>query len=243
MILKPKGLEELKKQLFALPEEKRKVIILVGRHPNEGTGTIAQSHHQEWAKEGAVTVQLPPHWTPHAFWHEAMKENLSSEKVNEKIKDVPNDNSIAHFLAEEGLQVPVVFFHSTFRPAWKIRLLKFLGYINFHHLPHLDFFCAGWGNIPPHNSIRQHFLSQRPHENAVVVEFYSEGTKMKKLKSFPYAKKIYLPYHSQMESSYLENRRFTKDDIKIFSEKSAGQFQDLLRHLAEKGLEKIYYNR
>ncbi|MBI5036703.1 hypothetical protein HZC09_05160, partial [Candidatus Micrarchaeota archaeon] len=68
MLVKFKTLKELRKKLTAIPEEKRKVIVLVGRHLNEGTYQIAVKHHDAWEKEGAVAVQIPPGWTPQGFW-------------------------------------------------------------------------------------------------------------------------------------------------------------------------------
>ena len=75
------SLEKLAERLRAIPEEKRKVLVLVGRHPNEGTINIARRHHGDWEKHGAVVVQIPGKWTPHGFWNQAMKEKLSETEV------------------------------------------------------------------------------------------------------------------------------------------------------------------
>lgn len=68
MIIRPKNLEDMRKQLSALPESSRRVVVLVGRHPNEGGPNIAKRHHEEWEKHGAVVVHIPPQWTPHGLW-------------------------------------------------------------------------------------------------------------------------------------------------------------------------------
>jgi hypothetical protein len=73
MLLKPKNLEDLTVQLHALPKEKRNVIVLVGRHLNEGTLNLAVRHHKDWEKKGAVAVRIPPQWTPHGFYHNVLK--------------------------------------------------------------------------------------------------------------------------------------------------------------------------
>ena len=77
MIIKPKTLAELENKLRALPESKRKVVITVGRHPNEGTIRIAQKEHVAWEKHGAVVIQLPKEWTPHHFWTSFIKKNTN----------------------------------------------------------------------------------------------------------------------------------------------------------------------
>lgn len=48
MILRPTGKRSMIEMLQALKPEQRKVIVLAGRHLNEGTDLIAEKHHQEW---------------------------------------------------------------------------------------------------------------------------------------------------------------------------------------------------
>ncbi|MFH1100189.1 MAG: hypothetical protein V1722_04885 [Candidatus Micrarchaeota archaeon] len=212
-------MEEL---LRAVPEAKRKVIVFVGRHPNEGTINIALHHHESWEKHSAVVVRIPARWTPHWLWKTAEKRKLSKEVVKRLHATVPVDAQVTEFLASKGFNVPVVHFHGT---------------------PVTDFDLS--------RSSLQRFES---HENEVFVEFrfydllrdsrkgtatgeygrnmtgYEKGRKSGEQRVWP---------RGQLVSNYVDFfGRVNRAAIKAFSEKHAGDFEDILAELASKGLQK-----
>ena len=228
-------LQDLARQLRAVPEERRKVIILVGRQPNEGTATIAQRHFLDWANMGAVTVQIPPEWTPHGFWQNQLL-NLSESSIH-STREIPLDRDIVKFLAEEGFDVPVINFHGTLgtngaEPSDGRRAL--------------DFFHNGYGRIPWHYYFSWDNKS-RLHDNEVLAEYYARGRETKlseRLRRHLDEKMLWAnPHHEQVDVGYLEDPRFTRDDIRLFSEKFARKFLEVVEHLALNGLKQPCKNQ
>lgn len=114
MILRPKNLRQLERQLEALQENQRRVIVLAGRHANEGSYRIALRHHAEWETHGAVTVKIPKRWTPQWLWKLARKKAMTPAQVKRLFeRDFAHDNGIILWLHEKGFRVPVVNLHGT----------------------------------------------------------------------------------------------------------------------------------
>ncbi|MFH1750929.1 MAG: hypothetical protein ABH863_04585 [Candidatus Micrarchaeota archaeon] len=85
MVLKPDNTAELVRLLKALPEQKRRVIIFTGEHPNEGTHILARRHHKEWERSGAAVVLFPGKLTiPFAITEAARAAHLleKSRKIH-----------------------------------------------------------------------------------------------------------------------------------------------------------------
>jgi|GEM_PF-5812873 len=56
-------------KLKGIEKSKRKIIVYVGVHPNEGTDILSEKYATEWAeKYGATIVCQPTEETPHAIW-------------------------------------------------------------------------------------------------------------------------------------------------------------------------------
>ncbi len=211
MILKPRNREELVGLVKALPEEKRKVIVLVGRHPNEGTINIAVRHHKEWEEHGAIVVRIPAQWTPHGFWRQVQKagerakttEDWRREKIRlkQQMYETPDDSDVTATFIAEGIMAPIVNFHGT------------------------------GGKPVPFLDIRK--VSAIKH----VVEYYYRGKPATRLaqRRAKYAPKLSSPLTSrildQLSAEYLEHETITKEDLAAFNKLYSKDFKELLRRL------------
>lgn len=226
MILKPKSLEEMQSTLRALPKEKRKVIVLVGRHPNEGTTNIAVHHHKEWEKHGAVAVRIPAEWTPHGFWHRVERENLSKEQAQRLFESTPTDFEIIKTLSQSRFEVPVVNFHGT----------AIMDKQDAHHLvkgTKLEY------QIAPDSKL-VHPLFQKtysPHgQNEVVVEFFFKGARGDKKRADALLKRMIITNMYQLGQNYLGHGGITREALDSFSRDHSASFETVLKHLARTGL-------
>ncbi len=236
MILRPENLQEMVSQLWRLPEERRKVIVLAGRHLNEGSLRIAGEHHQKWEEYGVIVVKIPALWTPHGFWNEALKRGLGVPGVEAMAREVPSDYLISEALSVFG--VPVVNLHGTPRFA-------------------CDTHEGSFGNTRPEVSVRsdsrvvlpkRHYFvrSKRPFDsrlaaNELLVEVRFAGKPIKpNLGSRAYAKGLSdsaVPDH--LSFSYLSVWRFAAHHLQNFNRRHARNLTGLLAHLAATGLKPI----
>ena len=226
-----KTLEQLEEKLKAVPEEKRKVIVLVGRHPNEGTHLIANRHHDKWEKHGAVVVRIPAHWTPHGLWGKAIKENLAPRVVKKMHDDIPTDSELVDFLDRAGFKVPVVSFHgtTTSRKAIEFQTGSKSPNIHFH-------MSIGWPVfVPP------------AHPNEITVEHWYPGPeyKLNKIALVRNLKRRYRftpkpglqhDYVARPNADSSVCRLFLRNDM--FKREPAKEFEEVLAHLSETGLKK-----
>ncbi len=226
MILKPRNLREMDLMLREVPAEKRKVIVLVGRHPNEGTINIAQRHHGDWEKHSAVVVRIPGKWTPHAIWQKAARREESLREASLRADDAPTDIDIAKFLLKKGFSVPVVNFHAS--PDQRSM---------FRERQAMQYMLAKSSKIHEHRLFMKHALA-RP-TNELVVEFFYSGNLIRNsgLKLFAinnpdsYAR-------SGLEPNYLQHSRITKAALSKFSSEIALEFEEVLSHLSRTQLKR-----
>lgn len=246
MILRPQHHLQMVQMLKALPQERRKSIVLVGRHRNEGTLKLAEEHHEKWERHGAVVIQIPLHWTPEGFWHAIKKEGVSVESPEfaSRISRVRSDSHIIKFLAKHNFNVPIVNFHGTSLASERMQNPKTKAA--------LDFFVCKYSFIPPgvpfigHNGINVFGPPPRPQE--VLAEFYYPGNARRRLQSrvrspapsgwkkkFP---RFYIDFRQigQLDEGYLKDHIAGQKARKLFGKKFAKQFEGLLKHLAENGL-------
>ncbi len=242
VILKPKNLREMNRQLRALPAEKRKVIVLVGRHPNEGTTNIAVRHHEEWEKHGAVVVRIPGKWTPQYIWHHAGRSKLSLDEAARLQGKASTDWKVMKFLRERQFDVPFVNFHAT--PL----------NIELHKIGKIEYFVHPFASrIYEHQNFMPAY-SLPVDQNEVVVEFYFNGKSpshralsiWEQIQSLPLGS-LRKPFHPSLgftsktlglNSGYLNKKAITNADLAVFSEHGAVEFNDVLKHLAKTGLKK-----
>lgn len=232
MILKPRNLKQMAGALRRLVPDQRKVIVLVGRHPNEGTDIIAKRHHGDWEKHGAVVVQFPRHWTPHGFWHSAMRRKLSLAEVKRRYDKIPQRHLIATL--EEEFKVPFVNFHGTplFDPS-----------VHGCKQPFVEFQASSAMNLKPHTLIAEG--GSLIHPNEVLVEFYFKGKKKRAyVKALKYADRLSLeePESDELppdyEASYLLHKWIDRKALELFSRKHAPKFEKVIAHLANTGLKR-----
>lgn len=260
MILKPKTLEEMHAQLSTLPEEQRRVIVTVGRHPNEGTLNLALHHHKSWEQHGAIVVQIPPTWTPHGSYKKILNDVMKrkslprqiyeklylrfkkqptkkiTEELNAEIKKlahIPGDSEITEYLDENGIKVPVVHFHSTMRGP--------------QHGTGLTISVSRWGskihrvvNLTP--STKMYLINFPLHPADVLVEYSCAGKVPKSGKSLKFFANTKRSGHGQVNASYLPggdevgSSVITKKAIVDFEKEHANTFNMLLAHLSKTGL-------
>lgn len=291
MILKPKSLPDLEAKLRAVPEAQRRVIVTVGRHPNEGTIRIAQKHHAKWEKQGAVVVQIPPHWTPQGFWTavdrrfrhfwpvefdppkiekdraisrgSAEQEDLirkandylfrvspQQDELIRKAKEIPDDGQLASFLSKNGFDVPIVNFHgisdfANVEQCFDHRVHRWLTPIpRFQVLPHSKTRLSPHELIKPNRDFPDDHYDDVLRPNAVVVEIGFDGNEATKEKQLLRNKLLVLQNHfppnsvsPQLDLDYLVHPAASPDVLNQYA-KHKGDFEELLRHLAQTGLRK-----
>lgn len=230
-----KTLSKLERKLRAVPAEKRKVIVLVGRHPNEGTINIAQRHHERWEKHGAVVVRIPAEWTPHGFWAGVVKKKPPIDDVNAAIKKIPIDSEVVRFLHSRGFRVP---------------------FVNFHGTPHLDpeifNIIEGVSPLVDYHIDRETALTRHPrftiyahrisHPAMLITEFHFEANRKKSGNVERTARRLYNALElvvGQFSLNYLSREgNITSGGIRNFSQKYAAEFEEVLAHLSRTGLKK-----
>ncbi|MEK6923671.1 MAG: hypothetical protein AABW54_00335 [Candidatus Micrarchaeota archaeon] len=239
MILMPRSLREMEKQLRGVPAGKRRVIVLVRRHVTEGTGAVAQRHHRDWEKLGAVAVRIPPKWTPLAFWREAQEKNLSVREINARLKRFVNDGQVCKFLLESGFRVPVVNFHGFTQPFYS-------GMTPLADYSRLDLNVRRAGSLlhehPSFSNGTFSWWAIAPNE--LLVELCVVGRGMKDLLSKRFKDKIEstirdgrLDYpDDQLNLEYLEGECASRRTLDVFSRQYAKRFEAVLKHLARTGL-------
>lgn len=249
MILRPQSLEEMHAQLVAIPENKRRVLILVGRHLNEGTDLIAEDHHKKWERRGGVVVKIPEAWTPQVAW-KPMLEKLGKIKAEWKpynggpqiilessnvdpellvharnVLEIPHDRQVIEFLINKGINVPVINFHSS--PVWSE--------------PHLKWFTSEKSKLSPHPKFESYSDLHIPedirvHPNEVNLEYYCKGKEnestvrlqigaLQNHPEFPYAT-------TQLGVDYLVHSSLSSTDRKQFANNHLHEFNSILKHLA-----------
>ncbi len=229
-----KTLEQLEEKLRAVPEEKRKVIVLVGRHPNEGTTNIAVRHHKSWERLGAIAVQIPGHWTPHGLWYgirkfqDAGRDDKSA--LSELLDQIPSDPQLVEFLAKK-FDAPIVNFHGT---GGQER--KSLGVGEYRTK-------TGPNWIPDAAKIlEKHFYpltvpSSATHPNEVIVEHIFSGkpssAKRKTGIRVPDPFLMWIP--SDLSRSYLYHEAIDRKALEHFSKQYAPDFERFLSQLARRG--------
>ncbi len=210
MIIKGfKTLEGLEEKLRAVPEEKRKVIVLVGRHPNEGTINIANRHHESWEKHGAVVVRIPGEWTQHFAWKLGMDKNWSLQQIKRFYDTKPDDVEVARVLFS-GLKVPVVNFHASgsIHNDGETQLSIIPGIFQDFRTT-VEFYYRG--QPAGRTKMRRHWNQFDPGK-------------------FP---KPYIDY------PYIFHEHVTKESIIDFSRDHSKKFEELLAHLAKTGLKPV----
>lgn len=224
MLLKPTGMKDMLEQLRELPEERRRVIVLVGRHLNEGTWNIALRHHKDWERTWAATVRIPVKWTPQYIWHHVRKRGSTREAVRELFKGYKDDSAVSKQLFNK-FHVPVVSFHGT-------------GQAN-PRKPGL-----------PALTVDHH--PKQP--NTVVVEYWFQGNDVSsKSAAWKGSHALWDAYDSACVSGdipvthttpdYVTDVRISKQALDTFTSKHEREFEQLLQHVAISGLDKFRTQR
>ena len=247
MLLKPKNLEEMTRQLHALPENQRRVIVLVGRHLNEGTRTLAVRHHNEWEKHGAVAVCVPAIWTPHGFYHDVKRQIQQGLDRNTDFRHGPDDIELVKRINESGFDVPIVNFHGTPDP----RTSGFLAYYMKTNDSRLKL-PENWIRYEPGNNLSNDHpnvhvvhaeMDLAPFEMLVEYHFEPDYKRMrstlseriiKAMSSNPLAHILNSP---QLSTEYLDMRNIGRNSLKTFAENHHEHFLELLDGLSKNGLQ------
>ncbi|MFH1257726.1 MAG: hypothetical protein ABIG96_06885 [Candidatus Micrarchaeota archaeon] len=227
MLLRPENIEDMVAQLRRVPKIDRRVIILVGRHLNEGTLKIAQSQHDEWQKRGAVTVVIPPKWTPTWLYYQARKEKLDPHQLAKRIRAIPTDDQVLKKIYDSGFKVPVINFHSN--PDRKNKAMSVYYWMGKNSL------------LKPHPAVALHNWS---NPNELNIEIQPFG-KLKKYvwRRFPhFFKKLISGDDGKTEFSqrYVKGRVMTKAEVEHFLEVHHPQMLEIIDHLARYRLSKKY---
>ncbi|MFH0713254.1 MAG: hypothetical protein V1722_01950 [Candidatus Micrarchaeota archaeon] len=240
MILRPKSLEQMEQQLTAIPEAQRKVIVLVGRHVNEGTGILASRHHKSWEQHGAVVVHIPKHWTPHGLANIVVRRNLDECSFRKLEARVVSDDVICKFLYKRGFRQPIVNLHGTpFVDQTKDRtLVGFLSSSSQIH-EHSGFFLHPEKVKTPNYVLAEFFFKGREPNKRLrdlyeqVRKFSLTGDKTPGVVNLSFGH-----LSGQAAFSYLQKPLAGKTDLDFFSKHLNPSFEGFLAHLAATGLKR-----
>ena len=264
MIIEPASLQDMEKRLRAIPSEKRRLIITVGRHPNEGTARIANQEHEYWERYGAAVVQIPRHWTPHGFWTQVVQNyrdywpvdfdrlgawngfvhrfdtSPQKEKLLRVLKRIPDDLKLVSFLSRRGFDVPVINFHGMpayFEPHYDPITSEQLS----SHPQFIIIQSKHGSRIPRHEKIRFEMEENKTgitHENALTVELGFHGKKPElsaDLRNL--SGRLASEISAQLVPSYLNTfEDYADSDLLKQYAKHRGDFESLLAHLSKAGL-------
>ena len=236
MLLRPKNKAEFVSQIITLRPEQRKVVVLAGRHLNEGSRNLAVRHHAEWEKHGAVTVLIPAAWTPHGFWREieklAIKKGKPARRMHWAIQDrvlkIPKDEDLMHLVAKH-VKCAFVNLHGTAeesKPGLEV--------IVHHKAPR-------WLQMAVHKTIQ----NAPPHINAdwqdrdnndgpkhpleVLVEHNFTGKPLLRPKSTGRKRAV----HPQLGGNYLTESHITRGELAHFKRELAPTLDKLIQNLGE----------
>ncbi|MEW5955498.1 MAG: hypothetical protein AB1626_03100 [Candidatus Micrarchaeota archaeon] len=169
-LLRPRSERQITAKLAELPEEKRRVVILVGRHPGEGSTRAAEKLHRAWEKLGAAAVKIPASMTPDGFWRMARDTfDRNPRKARQLVHRLPpSDHELIEKISGE-FGVPVISLHGT--PHVGRSYFMTLGVAPDTRVDTdlLDLFGVTRGRIMLEKK-------ERHHPSAVVVEHYFPAT-------------------------------------------------------------------
>lgn len=248
MLLKPKNLEEMTAQLRELPADRRRVIILAGRHLNEGTRTLAVRHHKEWEKHGAVAIGMPPYWTPHGFYHKLMQTIHKGLPGLSMFSPGPDDSKVIRHLAESGFDVPVVNFHGTPKAGYG-------GYVMYEIHPtesrvilpeNWRLFESGKNMQEKYPEARFVYDSNSTDPQEVLVEYHYEPasesqnkqTLTRNVRKTIEENPVFVMPSTQINLEYLTHPGISRAALKTFEEQHHERFLELLAGLSRNGLGK-----
>ncbi len=234
MLLAPRTKEDFVKQISTLSPAERRVVILAGRHLNEGSRNLAVRHHGEWEKHGAVTVLIPAGWTPHGFWHEMKKIAKQGNKTprrlsritNRKAKGVPFDEDLIRLLEKNQVTAPVVNLHGEPCDTKGGRLVVLVQ----KKAP--ERIKEALDRLPLTKRFKVveeeggESLTAHPHEVLVEYEFVGK----------PKGSRVYNSRdvrHDQLSLMYLRDELITAQALEHFRKTHAAKFNALIRELAE----------
>ncbi|MBI5635506.1 hypothetical protein HY993_00915 [Candidatus Micrarchaeota archaeon] len=223
MIIKEKTIAQAIARLHGVPSEKRRVIILAGRHPNEGSLNIANRHHEEWEQKGAVVLAIPGALTPQGFFKKM--PGMKAGRIKQTIPHL-GDDPILKKIRKAGFEVPIVNFHGT--PLEE-------------NATGIDYETASDTRNPRHPRIAEttRFTLQ---PNELLVEYYCRGNPgARRTEEQTIGASLRTDAATRLDElrKYLNHPKITKEGIARFSREYSEEFAKIIGFLAEKGLKKI----
>ncbi len=237
MLLRPQNEKQLVKQLYSLPKQKRRVVVLIGRHPVEGSINIGVHNHRQWEKHGAVVVWIPPHWTPHGFWKRIQQRALTNrtiELARKTAKRVPTDEKLVEIIGR-SIDAPVVNLHGTDddtpslkvyyhkqAPKWAVRALKQGTRRSSRNV----------SLLAPHRRI-----SDPGHPLEILVEhFYAarkagEQTRQRRKRKYKFLSTTFKIENPQLDPDYLTYAGTTRHGLAFFRKHFSKRLNLIIREL------------
>ncbi len=112
--IKEATLEKTIERLKGIESAKRKIIIHVGVHPNEGTDMLVRQYASKWAEEyGATIVCQPTEETPHAIWERRKKETGGDASVRLPPDLILDEEEYADKFSFDNKDTLIISFHGT----------------------------------------------------------------------------------------------------------------------------------
>lgn len=101
-------------RLTEVEPPKRKIILYVGVHPNEGTDVLTEKYAAEWAdKYGATVVCQPTEETPHAIWAKRKQETVEGDISSLPADMILDEEDYADKFSFDNKDTFVILFHGT----------------------------------------------------------------------------------------------------------------------------------
>lgn len=108
------SLEQTLERMREIEPSKRKIIVYVGVHPNEGTDVLVEKYASEWAdKYGATIVCQPAEETPHAIWEKRKQEAVDGAVASLPPDVILDEEDYADKFSFDNKDTFVILFHGT----------------------------------------------------------------------------------------------------------------------------------
>jgi hypothetical protein len=230
--IREQNLEQTLSHLEKIDPAKRKILVYVGFHPNEGTDRLTAQYANQWAeKYGATIVCHPTRETVNAVWGNRQPNDPDGEITQLEDNLTVNQNEYAKKFALDNPNTQVIFLHGTplrsyneyKRKYGKEERLKGLEVVAPEHVGLNQVLPAkeNKNGITNDLKIEQPDMGEGQYPNSILVEYFYEGQPAKNING-PYVKRLLAMERADYEAAWAAQDRGAtgwepNEDMRLFS--------------------------